>query len=187
MNSMHQVTVLLIAILAIISVAIAEPLLPNGYYRIFKGIQHVPSQNRYFTAYPNARAGSVRTEPKDEAKLQVWRLRNHSKGQVSLQIYDKNADKRKYLSEGRSGALPGASLGVTEKAQRWFITKIAGGPFTRYILTHPRKFRNQTLIVSESYPYGEDDDKINWVAFRYQGQSNHTQAWKFARVYPEDE
>ncbi|ORZ17508.1 hypothetical protein BCR41DRAFT_352613 [Lobosporangium transversale] len=183
---MHQVAVLLIAILAIISVAIAEPLLPNGYYRIFKGNQHVPSRNRYFTAYPDARTGSVRIEPKDEAKLQVWQLRNHSKGQVSLQIYDKNADKRKYLSEGRSGALPGASLGVTEKPQRWFITRIAGGPFTRHVLAHPRKVNNQTLVVSESNS-NEEEGKINWVSFRYEGQEGYIKGWKFARVYPEEE
>ncbi|ORZ17513.1 hypothetical protein BCR41DRAFT_352618, partial [Lobosporangium transversale] len=176
---MHQVAVLLIAILAIISVAIAEPLLQDGYYRIYKGTFHVPARNRYFTAYPDARTGSVRLELKDEGKLQVWRLRNHSKGRVSLEVYDKDADERKYLSEGRSGALPGAHLGVTEERQRWFITKVGVSSYTRYMLTHPRKFDNQTLVVSES---GSDEDKINFVSFRYEGQEGYTQAWKFAKV-----
>ncbi|ORZ17523.1 hypothetical protein BCR41DRAFT_352632 [Lobosporangium transversale] len=184
---MHQITILLIAIIAVISVAAAKPLLPDGYYRIYKGNHRVPSRNRYFTAYLDARTGSVRIETKNDDELQVWRLRNHGKGQVSLQVYNEDADERKYLSEGRSGALPGAHLGVTEKRQKWFITKVGVSLYTRYMLAHPRKVNNQTLIVSESNTYDEDIGKPNWVSFRYQGQTNYTQAWKFARVYPDDD
>ncbi|KAF9897357.1 hypothetical protein BX616_005742, partial [Lobosporangium transversale] len=184
---MHQATVLLVAILAAISVAIAEPLLPNGYYRIFKGYYRLPARNRYFTAYPDARSGSVKIELNNEDKLQVWRLRNHSKDQVSLEVYDEDADESKYLSEGRSGALPSASLGVTKTRQKWFISRVGRGRYIRYKLTHPRKFRNQTLVVSESNTFEENDDKMNWVSFKYESQTNYTLAWRFARVYPDDD
>ncbi|ORZ17516.1 hypothetical protein BCR41DRAFT_421740 [Lobosporangium transversale] len=184
---MHQAVALLVAIFAIISVVIAEPLLPNGYYRIYKGNHRVPSKNRYFTAYPDDRTGSVKIELKTEDELQVWRLRNHDNGKVSLEVYDEDADESKYLSEGRSGALPGAHLGVTEKRQKWFITKVGRSYYTRYMLTHPRKFHNQTLVVSESNSYEEDVTKPNWVSFRCEGQTNYTLAWKFARVYPDED
>ncbi|KAF9898464.1 hypothetical protein BX616_003996 [Lobosporangium transversale] len=182
---MHQAVALLVAIFAIISVVIAEPLLPNGYYRIYKGNHRVPSKHRYFTAYPDDRTGSVKIELKNEDELQVWRLRNHDNGKVSLEVYDEDADESKYLSEGRFGALPGAYLGVTEKRQKWFITRVGRGAYTRYALTHPRKFNNQTLIVSESNTYDDDINKPNRVSFRYEGQEGYTHAWMFWRVYPD--
>ncbi|ORZ17527.1 hypothetical protein BCR41DRAFT_421745 [Lobosporangium transversale] len=184
---MHQVTVLLIAILAIISVAIAEPLLPDGYYRICKGKHRLPRTYRYFTAYPNANVGSVRLEPRDEAKLQVWRLRNHGKGRVSLEVYDKNADKRKFLSEGRPGILPGAHLGVIEKRRKWFFTSVGENIWTRYILTHPIKYYNQTLVASEGNSRDEDINKPNWVTFRGEDQEDYTREWRFLKAVIDDD
>ncbi|KAF9280352.1 hypothetical protein BGZ68_007295 [Mortierella alpina] len=171
---MRHAVILLIAILAIIHAVLAKPLLPNGYYRIYSGNSHHPPSNRYFTGKPDNRAGSVTLEPNSTSSLQVWRLRNHSSGYVSLELRGGN---KKYLSEGRSGALPGAHVGVTEKQQKWKIAKVAGGSFTRYTLTFPRKVFNKTLVVSTST--GSLDPKR--VSFQNEDKPEVTKAWKFAR------
>ncbi|KAF9558868.1 hypothetical protein EC968_006850 [Mortierella alpina] len=176
MNSMRQAIFLLVAILAIVhTVTAAEPLLPNGWYRIYKGTFHYPPANRYFTGKPDARAGSVSLLPNSSSPMQIWRLRNHSNGQVSLELRGK---KKYYLSEGRSGALPGAHIGVTETRQRWNITKVAGGSFTRYTLTFPREVFGKKLVVSTST--GSLDPQR--VAFQNEDTEEEvTKAWKFAR------
>ncbi|KAG0249920.1 hypothetical protein BG011_008802 [Mortierella polycephala] len=174
MNSMRQAAIYLVTILTIINVAMAAvPLIPNGYYRIFTGNIHNPSSNRYFTAKLDARAGSVSLLPESSSPLQVWRLRNHANGQVSLEL---RAKKKYYLSEGRSGALSGAYVGVTKSQQKWNITKFAGGPFTKYILAHPRRVFNKTLLVSES----PDSVDPKYVAFLNEDYPEALQAWKFA-------
>ncbi|KAF9189040.1 hypothetical protein BGZ51_000149 [Haplosporangium sp. Z 767] len=153
----------------------AAPLLPDGYYRIFTGHSHNPSSNRYFTAEPDARAGSVRLLPKSSSPLQVWHLCNHANGQVSLELRGK---EKYYLSEGRSGALSGAHVGVTETHQKWNITKFAGGSFTKYILAYPRQVFNKTLLVSAS----TDSVDPKYVAFLNEDYPETAQAWKFASV-----
>ncbi|KAF9113571.1 hypothetical protein BGX27_001278 [Mortierella sp. AM989] len=172
---MRHIAIYVIAILAIFSVAMAgPPLLPNGYYRIYKGAVRPASSHRFFTARPDNRTGSVRLEPRSTSRLQEWRLRNHGNGQISLEV----RGKKKYLSEGRAGALPGAFVGVTEKRQRWNITRIAGGQYTRYVLAFPRQVFNKTLLVSES----TDSPVPKYVAFQNEGH-NTTQAWKFVRIH----
>ncbi|KAF9180799.1 hypothetical protein BGZ51_005894 [Haplosporangium sp. Z 767] len=172
-----QVAVYLVAILAIINVAMAAetPLFPNGYYRIFTGGMHNPAADRYFTAKPDARGGSVSLRPKSPSPLQVWRLRNHANGQVSFELRGK---KNYYLSEGRSGALSGAYVGVTKKHQKWNITRVAGGPFTRYQFAYPRLVFNKTLLVSQS----PDDVDPKYVAFLNEDYPETIQAWKFAKA-----
>ncbi|KAF9953191.1 hypothetical protein BGZ72_005616 [Mortierella alpina] len=175
---MRQAIILLIAILAIIhAVMAAEPLLPSGKYHIYSGSSHQPSSRRYFTGKPDARAGSVTLEPVSKSKKQVWRLRNHSSGRVSLELLELKGEK-KYLSEGRSGALPGAHVGVTEKQQKWNIVRVAGGPFTRYTLSHPRQVFNKTLVVSTST--GSLDPKR--VSFQNEDKPEVTKAWKFVKI-----
>ncbi|KAF9949204.1 hypothetical protein BGZ70_001879 [Mortierella alpina] len=171
---MRHAATLLLAIIAIIhAVLAAAPLLPNGNYRIYNGNSHHPPSNRYFTGKPDARAGSVSLEPNSTSPMQVWKLRNHSSGRVSLQLV--GSKERRYLSEGRSGALPGAHVGVTEKQQKWNIVKVAGGSFTRYTLSFPRKVFNKTLVVSTS------TGSLKRVAFQNEDNPDVTKAWKFAR------
>ncbi|KAF9976861.1 hypothetical protein BGZ75_000146 [Mortierella antarctica] len=172
---MRHAIIVLIAILAIIhAVMAAAPLLANGYYRIYTGNSHHPPSNRYFTGKTDASLGSVSLEPNSTSPMQVWRLRNHSNGQVSLEL---RGEEKYYLSEGRSGALPGANVGVTRKQQRWNIEKFAGGSFTRYTLKYPRQVFNKTLVVSTST--GSVDPKR--VAFQNEDNPDVTKAWKFAR------
>ncbi|KAG9322430.1 hypothetical protein KVV02_004784 [Mortierella alpina] len=169
---MRHAIIVLIAILAIIhAVMAAAPLLANGYYRIYTGNSHHPPSNRYFTGKTDASVGSVSLEPNSTS--QVWRLRNHSNGQVSLELRGK---EKYYLSAGRS-ALPGANVGVTRTQQRWNIEKFAGGSFTRYTLKYPTQVFNKTLVVSTST--GSVDPKR--VAFQNEETPDVTKAWKFAR------
>ncbi|KAF9583197.1 hypothetical protein BGW38_010037, partial [Lunasporangiospora selenospora] len=106
---MRQAIIFLIAVLAILNaVMAADPLFKDGKYRIFAGNQHVPSMNRYFTGKKDARAGSVTLQPNSTSTKQVWRLRNKSNRRITLESI---GNKGYYLSEGRSGALPGAYIG----------------------------------------------------------------------------
>ncbi|KAG0011009.1 hypothetical protein BGZ82_003202, partial [Podila clonocystis] len=136
-----------------------------------------PQTHRFLTAEPDARTGSARTFPRDNAsKLQVWRLRNRKNGQVTLECKGAHG---KYLSPGRSGALPGAYMGVTTTAQKWNITKKAGGPFTSYELAYPRPVFNKTLVVSTD---SKNKEEPYYVNFANQGVEGTRQSWKFARV-----
>ncbi|CAO3568805.1 unnamed protein product [Mortierella alpina] len=174
LKSMRHAVTLLLAILAIIhAVMAAAPLLPDGEYRIYNGNSHYPPSNRYFTGKPDKRSGSVSLEPNSTSQLQVWRLRNYSSGRVSLELV--GAKERRYLSEGRSGAHPGAYVGVTEEQQKWNIAKVAGGSFTRYTLSYPKKVYKKTLVVSTS------TDSVQRVAFQNEDTPDVTKAWKFAR------
>lgn len=85
----------------------------------------------------------------------------------------------KYLSPGRSGALPGAYVGVTTTKQRFKVTRVAGGPFTSYELAYPRKVFNKTLIVSYDYKDKEEPYYLNFVSRRTE---DHGWGWKFSRV-----
>ncbi|KAI1297733.1 hypothetical protein EDD11_007004 [Mortierella claussenii] len=62
--------------------------------------------------------------------------------------------------------------------QKWNITKIAGGPFTRYALAYPRRVFGKTLLVSES----NDAVDPKYVAFLNEDEPDTIQAWKFAII-----
>ncbi|KAF9421653.1 hypothetical protein BGZ94_008776 [Podila epigama] len=172
---MHP-TVVTLAVLAIVQVVLAQ-VLQNGDYRIYYGNYQVPKTFRFITAEPNASTGSARTFPKDgESLLQIWRLKNHKNGQVTL---ESKGARGKYLAPGRSGALPGAYLGVTNTAQKWNFAKQAGGPFTRYELAYPKPVFNKTLVVSTD---AADKEEPYYVNFGEQGAHETLQAWKFAQV-----
>jgi hypothetical protein len=103
----------------------AEPLFPNGNYVIFKGTYHFPAGHKYFTGSPNPSNWAVTLESKSTTpdKLQVWKLRNHSSGSISLELVGKSGY---YLGEGRSGGLPGAYLGTNNaNQQKWKITRVS--------------------------------------------------------------
>ncbi len=173
---MRHAAVLLIVVLATIhAVMAAARLLPNGLYRIYNGNSHHPPSNRYFTGKTDASSGSVILQPTSTSSSQIWRLRNHSNGQVSLELLGK---KKHYLSEGKSGINPGAHMGVTKRQRRWDIVKVAGGSFTRYTLSYTKE-DNKTLVVSTST--GSLEPKR--VAFQYEDNPDVTKAWKFARYY----
>ncbi|KAG0336805.1 hypothetical protein BG000_006128 [Podila horticola] len=173
---MRQTILALITLLAIVQAVLAQ-LHANGDYRIYYGNYQVPKTHRYITAEPNASTDSARTFPRDDKSLfQVWRLTNHKKGQVTL---ESKGAPGKYLSFGRSGALPGAYLGVTTTAQNWNIAKKAGGPFTSYELAYPKPVSNKTLVVSLT---NEDREEPYYVSFANQGVEGTLQAWKFAGV-----
>lgn len=176
---MRQATaVVLFTLLALlVNVALAAPLFPNGNYVIFRGTNHHPAGNTYFTASPNPANWAVTLEPKSTTpdKLQVWRLRNHSSGSISLELVGKAGY---YLGEGRSGGLPGAYLGTNNASQqKWKITRVLGGDLTKYKLTFPRKFHNRTLVVDDS----PDSTTPTRVALAYE-DLEITQAFKFGPV-----
>ncbi|KAF9944142.1 hypothetical protein BGZ65_012550 [Modicella reniformis] len=148
---------------------VAVSLLPDGFYRLHNGGLHNPGSWYYVTAEPNA--GLVSLLPKSETAFQVWQLRNHLNGQVSLEVRGKPGY---YLTPGGSGALAGEPLGVTQTQQMWDFGKFAGGPFTRYYLAYPEPILGKTLLVSEG-------TELESVIFTNQeGGVTATQAWKFA-------
>ncbi|KAG0028160.1 hypothetical protein BGZ82_008569 [Podila clonocystis] len=173
---MRQTILALFALLAVVQAVLAQ-LLANGDYRIYYGNYQVPQTHRYITTEPDASTGTARTFPRDNAsKLQVWSLRNYKNGQVTL---ESKAAHGKYLSPGRSGAHPGAYMGVTTTAQKWSITKKAGGIFTGYELAYPNPVFNKILIVSTD---SKDKEEPYYVNFANEGVEGTLQAWTFARV-----
>ncbi|KAG0026465.1 hypothetical protein BGZ81_006331 [Podila clonocystis] len=173
---MRQTILSLFALLAVVQVVLAQ-LLANGHYRIYYGNYQAPQTHRFITAEPDARQGHVRTFPRDnKSKFQIWRLRNHKNGQITLESKGAHG---KYLSEGRSGALPGANLGIFTTAQKWNITKKAGGPFTSYELAYPRRVFDKVLVVSINSKYSEEPYDVKLAN---QGKEGTLQSWKFARV-----
>ncbi|KAG0289401.1 hypothetical protein BGZ96_007051 [Linnemannia gamsii] len=168
---------LLALLLNLALTALAAPLFPNGNYVIFQGTNHHPAGNKYFTASPNPSNWAITLESKSNttAKLQVWKLRNHSSGSISLELVGKSGY---YLGEGRSGGLPGAYLGTNNaNQQKWKITRVLGGDLTKYKLTFPRKFNNRTLVVDDS----PDSTTPTRVALAYENLEI-TQAFKFGSV-----
>ncbi|CAO3653195.1 unnamed protein product [Cunninghamella echinulata] len=171
----HLVLTLVVVFLTIYQVVLAQ-VLANGNYKIYHGNYQVPSTHRLFTAEPDARLGRVRLFPRnDTSEFQVWELKNYKNGQVTLESVGASG---KYLSPGRSGALPGAYVGVTPKPQRFKISKKAGGPFTSYQLTYPQSVQNKTLVVS----YNSNGEEPHYVNFETLDVEGSLQAWKFARV-----
>ncbi|KAI9307740.1 hypothetical protein BJ944DRAFT_247156 [Cunninghamella echinulata] len=171
----HVVLTLIVIFLTIYQVALAQ-VLANGNYRIYHGNYQVPSTHRYFTAEPDARQGRVRLHPKNDAsQFQVWQLKNYKNDQVTLESVGASG---KYLTPGRSGALPGAYVGVSHKPQRFNISKKAGGPFTSYQLAYPKSVHNNTLVVS----YDSNGEEPHYVNFKNLDVEGSLQAWKFVRV-----
>ncbi|KAF9096708.1 hypothetical protein BGX23_010644 [Mortierella sp. AD031] len=154
--------------------ATTSPLLPNGDYRIYTGINHYPRSWSYFTGFTGSAAWAVSLLPKSTNAnvLQVWRLRNHSSGLISLELVGKTGY---YLGEGGEGnAAPGIQAGTGTKQQKWRISRSAGGDLTRYKLTFPTEFNGETLVLDE---ISED---VN-VYFQYEVQ-DRLQAWKISPV-----
>ncbi|KAF8942453.1 hypothetical protein BGZ47_006455 [Haplosporangium gracile] len=176
---MRQVTALTLFTLVVllINMVLAEPLLPNGDYVIYQGTPHNPPDHKYFTGSPNPSNWAVTLEltSTTPSKLQVWRLRNHSSGAISLELVGKSGY---YLGEGRSGGLPGAYLGTNNaNQQKWKITRVLGGDLTKYKLTFPLKFNNRTLVVDDS----PDSTTPTRVALAYE-DLEITQAFRFGLV-----
>ncbi|KAK3847841.1 MAG: hypothetical protein J3R72DRAFT_430921 [Linnemannia gamsii] len=118
----------LVALLALLNITLAAavaPLFPNGEYSIFSGTRHNPKGYLLFTGSPNPSNSAVTLELRaknNPKKLQVWKLRNHSSGRISLELVGK---KGYYLGEGRSGGLPGAYLGTNNaNQQKWDIKRV---------------------------------------------------------------
>ncbi|KAF9217538.1 hypothetical protein BGZ59_003260 [Podila verticillata] len=173
---MRQTILALAALLAIVQAVLAQ-LLADGNYRIYYGNYQALTTQRYITAEPDASSGRARVFRKDDASLfQVWHLKNYENGQITL---ESKGARGKYLSPGRSGALPGAYLGVTTNAQKWNITKKAGGPFTSYELAYPKSVSNKKLVVSTD---SQDKEEPYYVNFATQGVEGTLQAWKFSFV-----
>ncbi|KAF9103262.1 hypothetical protein BGX29_003608 [Mortierella sp. GBA35] len=181
---MRQVTVFLCAILALLSVVLSAPtasapdpvpLRPNGKYHIYNGNRHNPRGFLYVSGSPNKNNYAVTYQLASNSSnvLQVWKLRNHSSGAISLELVGK---KGYYLGTHRSGANPGAHL-ATQKTtqQKWKIKKVLGGEFTKYQLTYPHKVRNQTLAVDHT----DYEDAMNYVNLNVLDPET-TQAFKFA-------
>jgi len=146
-------------------------LLPNGDYTISSGSRHNPSY--YFTGYTNQVGGYVTLESRDSTKWQVWRLRNHSTGHISLEIVGRGGY---YLGPGRSGVAPGAYLGVNSAAQtKWDIKRLPGPDQPRYKLISLEKYDNRTLVVDRA---SESVDPSR-VAYQYDDPST-IQAWRFS-------
>ncbi|KAK3817463.1 MAG: hypothetical protein J3Q66DRAFT_185436 [Benniella sp.] len=173
---MRQAILTLVTLLLIAQTVLAQ-LLKNGDYRIYYGNYQAPITHRFFTAKPNARDGSVQTYPRENSKYQIWRLRNKSKGQVTL---ESKGACGKYLGLRRSGANPGAYLGVVKNPVRFNIARKFGGPFTAYELAYPKKVNGKTLVVS--LDTGEGKEEPYYVNFAIQGTEGVFGAFKMARV-----
>ncbi|KAK3817467.1 MAG: hypothetical protein J3Q66DRAFT_339985 [Benniella sp.] len=173
---MRQAILTLVTLLLIVQTVLAV-VLENGDYRIYYGNYQVPKTHRYFTAKPDARDGSVQTYPKEDSKYQIWRLRNKSKDQVTL---ESKGARGKYLGLRRSGANPGAYLGVVKNPVRFNIARKAGGPFTSYELAYPKKVNGETLVVSIDNDEGKEEPY--YVNFEVQGAEGTFGSFKMARV-----
>ena len=173
---MHQ-TILTLVILLLIAQTALGYVLKNGDYRIYYGYYQVPKTHRFFTAVPNKRDGSVQTYPNKDSNYQIWRLRNKSHGQVTL---ESKGARGKYLGPRRSGAHPGAYLGVVPTPTRFHIAKKHGGPFTAYELAYPKKVDGETLVVS--LDDGEGKEEPYFVNFAIQGTEGVFGSFKMSRV-----
>ncbi|KAK3817470.1 MAG: hypothetical protein J3Q66DRAFT_339998 [Benniella sp.] len=161
---MRQAILTLVTLLLIAQTVLAQ-LLENGDYRIYYGIRQVPSTSRYFTAKYDLGGGSVLTYPRNSTSNdQIWRLRNKSKGQVTL---ESKGNLGNYLGLRRSGANPGAYLGVVTIPVRFNIAKKGGGSSTTYELAYPKKVNGETLVVS--IDNGEGKEEPYYVNFAIQG------------------
>ncbi|KAK3817460.1 MAG: hypothetical protein J3Q66DRAFT_339947 [Benniella sp.] len=165
----------LVTLLAIVQATFAQ-IFADGDYRIWNGKVTVPQTHRFFTAKPNKGEGSVEFRPRQESKSQVWRLRNKKNGQITL---ESKAAPGKYLGLRRSGANPGAYLGVVPTPVKFVITKIPAGQFTSNQLAYPKKVKGKTLIVSVD---DKDDKKPYYVNLEVKGTEGIIGGWKFARV-----
>ncbi|KAF9345709.1 hypothetical protein BGX34_004537, partial [Mortierella sp. NVP85] len=175
--AMRQAILTLVTLLLIAQTVLAQ-LLENGDYRIYYGNYQVPKTHRYFTAKYDLGGGSVQTYPKNStSNNQIWRLRNKSKGQVTL---ESKGNRGKYLGLRRSGANPGAYLGVVPNPVRFNIARKAGGPFTSYELAYPKKVNGETLVVS--IDNGEGKEEPYYVNFEVQGAEGTFGSFKMARV-----
>ncbi|KAF9347526.1 hypothetical protein BGX34_003077 [Mortierella sp. NVP85] len=173
---MHQTILTLVIFLLIIQTALAV-VLEDGDYRIYYGTFHFPKNNRYFTAVPNKRDGSVQTLPKEDFDFQIWRLRNKSGGKVTL---ESKGARGKYLGLRRSGAHPGAYLGVVPTPIKFRIARKHGGPFKAYELAYPKKVDGETLVVS--IDDGEGKEEPYFVNFAIQGTEGVFGSFKMSRV-----
>ena len=174
---MRLVILALVTLLALVQAVLAEIYLPSGEYRFYYGNYQAPRTHRLATAEPNARAGRVRTLPLNRrSRFQIWKVKHHGNNVVTIEC---KGCRGKYLSPGRSGALPGAYVGVTTTKQRFKVTRILGGPFTSYELAYPRKVFGKTLVVSYDYKGKEEPYYLNFVNRGTRGQLG---GWKFSRV-----
>ncbi|KAF9353397.1 hypothetical protein BGX34_011589 [Mortierella sp. NVP85] len=173
---MHQTILTLVILLLIIQTALAV-VLKNGDYRIYYGNYQAPITHRFFTAKPNKRDGSVQTYPKEDSDFQIWRLRNKRGGKVTL---ESKGARGKYLGLRRSGAHPGAYLGVVRTPVKFRIARKFGGPFTAYELAYPKKVDGETLVVS--LDDGDGKEEPYYVNFAIQGTEGVFGAFKMSRV-----
>ncbi|KAF9096709.1 hypothetical protein BGX23_010645 [Mortierella sp. AD031] len=149
--------------------ASAAPLLPNGNYVINRESYHNPI--RYFSGHPNRANWAVDLPPRTTTAdvLQVWHLRNHSSGLISLELVGKAGF---YLGLGRGGALPGAYTGTTNaNQQKW---RISQEDPTRFKLTYPIKVNGQNLVLDQS-PDAVDPPRL---AFAYENDGQTPQTWR---------
>ncbi|KAK3817465.1 MAG: hypothetical protein J3Q66DRAFT_339970, partial [Benniella sp.] len=143
--AMRQAILTLVTLLLIAQTVLAQ-LLENGDYRIYYGNFRLPSTSRYFTAKYDLGGGSVLTYPKNiTSNDQIWRLSNVNQGQVTL---ESKGNLGNYLGLRRSGANPGAYLGVVPTPVSFNISRQGGGSSTTYELAYPEKVNGETLIVS---------------------------------------
>ncbi|KAG9060762.1 hypothetical protein KI688_008913 [Linnemannia hyalina] len=175
---MHLAILALVTLLALVQAVLsAEIYLPSGEYRFYYGHFQAPQTHRFATAEPDARTGSVRTFPLNkDSKFQIWKVKHCGNNVVTI---ESKGARGKYLSPGRSGALPGAYVGVTTTKQRFKVTRVAGGPFTSYELAYPKKVFNRTLVVGYDYTGKEEPYYLNFVHRRTE---DHLWGWKFSRV-----
>ncbi|KAF9103261.1 hypothetical protein BGX29_003607 [Mortierella sp. GBA35] len=154
--------------------ASAAPLLRNGNYLINRESYHNPI--RYFSGNPQKIAWPITLEPKSTTGgvLQVWRLRNHSRGMVSLELVGNTGY---YLGQGKRGPRPGAYVGTTVNQQKWKLSR-DDDDHSRYKLTFPTKVNGQKLVLNQS-PYYIDPPRL---AFAYE-DPDVDQSWRFARIW----
>ncbi|KAG0340649.1 hypothetical protein BG004_006335 [Podila humilis] len=172
---MRQFIFALVSVVVVVQVAIAQVLV-DGDYRLYYGNYQVPHTYRFVTAEPDAREGQARTFPRQESDLQIWRLKNYPEGQVTL---ESKGALGKYLGLRRSGANPGAYLGVVPTAVHYNISRQAGGPFTYYELEYPQVVNGKVLIVSLET---ENKTEPYYVNFGIQGTEGIRGGFKFWKV-----
>ncbi|KAK3817459.1 MAG: hypothetical protein J3Q66DRAFT_430907 [Benniella sp.] len=176
---MRQAILTLVTLLVVVVHTALAQIFTDGDYRIYYGKTNVPRSHRFITAEPvHLHEGTVRTFPRNNSDLrQVWTLKNNAYGQVTL---ESKAAPGKYLGLRRSGANPGAYLGVVPHAVSYNITKKTGGSHTFYELAYPDPVRNQILIVSIANKHKQREPY--YVNFGVQGTKGTMPGWNFDGV-----
>ncbi|KAG0249215.1 hypothetical protein DFQ27_000278 [Actinomortierella ambigua] len=139
-----------------------------------------PFTYRYITARPDKRDGVVVLAGPSNKTDQLWKVKGHSNGQITIESKAAKGKKNRYLSTGRSGNNNHALVRLGP-SQRFTVTMKAGGPFTSFEMAHPKKTSTGHITVV-SVSNSTDPNGNEYIAYINQNTEGHIQSFKFAMV-----